>query len=461
MAVVEQATDLGRTLMADIGPFFEKYLNLGVQVVQRKFPDMFQGLSIAWQGGWQMLGETIRSGEYKSFILGYGKWLLVFYGIFAALGFTILSPLFAVLLVLAPGMIVQALMTIPHFAFDFTCHDNPQLFSNVFLNQFRRVNPSQSTTIKEGLKKNPYRLSILGRVEDRALRWFHFLRTSTVYGVIGFIPIIGPMISTVGQWFKSSEELCFTLLEPWFRSMGWTTAERTHFVDAHKWLLIGFGMPFALLNSLPVINVFTIGVAEGATALLVERALQPLVGKEGKVDTTITERKPVDNLKSSRDTPDIVQSVKEQVPAAIESAKEQVPAAIEYAKEQIPAAIESVKQQAPAFIESVREGVEQVAQDVQPTKEVKEQDDSTRPRGGSVLETMQTSKPMQKDDVFTGGKGQVAETSKLNETDNTMGTQRQSMAGPTMMEKDLSEDLRKAAGIPRLAPRSDIVHTLS
>jgi hypothetical protein len=139
------------------------------------------------------------AGEYKNFILGYGKWLLIFYGIFAALGFTVLAPLFAVLLVLAPGMIMQALMAIPHFAFDFACHDKPQLFSDVFLNQFRRVNPTQSVAIKEGLKKHPYRMSILGRLEDRALRWFYFMRTSTVYGVIGFIPIIGPIISTVGQ----------------------------------------------------------------------------------------------------------------------------------------------------------------------------------------------------------------------------------------------------------------------
>jgi hypothetical protein len=62
MAVVENVENAARTFLADVGPYFEKYGNLAVQVAQRKFPDIFQGLALAWQGGWQMLGETIRSG---------------------------------------------------------------------------------------------------------------------------------------------------------------------------------------------------------------------------------------------------------------------------------------------------------------------------------------------------------------------------------------------------------------
>ena len=79
------------------------------------------------------------------------------------------------------------------------------------------------------------------------------------------------------QWIKNSEELSFTLLEPWFKSMGWTAQHRSNYVKEHKWLLVGFCLPFSLLNSIPIINVAALGAAQSSAAILVAEALAPNV----------------------------------------------------------------------------------------------------------------------------------------------------------------------------------------
>jgi hypothetical protein len=72
-----------------------------------------------------------------------------------------------------------------------------------------------------------------------------------------------------------SEELGWSLLAPWAQAKGWTGDQRTAFLNEHKWTIIGFAAPFALLNGIPFVGGFAGSVAEGAVAHLVYTVLAP------------------------------------------------------------------------------------------------------------------------------------------------------------------------------------------
>jgi hypothetical protein len=72
-----------------------------------------------------------------------------------------------------------------------------------------------------------------------------------------------------------SEELGWSLLAPWAQAKGWSADQRTAFLNEHKWTVIGFAAPFALLNGIPFVGGFAGSVAEAAAAHLVYYVLAP------------------------------------------------------------------------------------------------------------------------------------------------------------------------------------------
>lgn len=300
----------------------------------------------------------------------YGGWSIAFYAGFAILALTIFAPIFAVLIFLAPGLIGQMLLAVPHLAFDVASHQMPKLFNNLFVSEMQSLDSNFTSQITLGLRHNPVHTSLLGRMEQRAHRWWHFARTSALLSAVGFVPLLGPIVATLGQWMITSEELSFTLLEPWFTSMGWTMSRRTQFVNKHRDVLIGFSLPFVFLNAIPVFNVFALCAAEAATAHLVYERLLPELGKRRSLSNI-----PLDD--------ELSQAVYGQhVPASAP----------------------------PAEIES-----------------------------GSTVKG-----------------GEPNATAHFGE-DMKAGTQRQAALGPRKMEADMSDDLRRVAGIPtseRLTPRA-------
>ena len=123
----------------------------------------------------------------------------IVYAIFGVACITILSPLFALALIFAPGMILQAFMLLSHFTFEYVSHQYPGLFNKLFLSNLKTTHPRDYERVAEGLARNPDHSSLLGWVEQSAFRWWHFAKTSTLLSVVGFVPLLGPIVSTLGQ----------------------------------------------------------------------------------------------------------------------------------------------------------------------------------------------------------------------------------------------------------------------
>jgi hypothetical protein len=67
----------------------------------------------------------LAAGPFRRFLASYTGWTALFYAIAAGLGFTILAPVMAILLFLAPGVLAQLALSVPHWSFEAAQDMNP------------------------------------------------------------------------------------------------------------------------------------------------------------------------------------------------------------------------------------------------------------------------------------------------------------------------------------------------
>jgi len=58
-------------------------------------------------------------------LASYTGWTALFYAIVIGLGITVLAPIFGILLFLAPGVLAQLALSVPHWAFEMAQDMNP------------------------------------------------------------------------------------------------------------------------------------------------------------------------------------------------------------------------------------------------------------------------------------------------------------------------------------------------
>lgn len=269
--------------------FGGSFVTAAAEGVRANGPTVAEGLRLSMSAARSLISETTAASFTDttawSILREYGIVSLVLYAVAGALGFTVLAPVTAILAFLSPGLIWSAILALPYIAWEMLTLRRPEALNELFGAALQKLSPRSAGAFSAGLRRNPLHEGLLGRARLHAFRYFNYARHSLTLGAIGFIPLIGPLVTGFGQWARTSEEIAFTSLQPFFQSHGWSLRKSSRFVDQHKWLLVGFFLPYTLLNAIPVVNAVAMVFAQRAAAFLVEHKLQPLV-EAGQAEAT-------------------------------------------------------------------------------------------------------------------------------------------------------------------------------
>jgi CysZ protein len=144
----------------------------------------------------------------------------------------------------------------------------PFFNQGVFMAGLRAVDPKRAA----GLEDKP------GMALTRAIglaiwRFLKFVAMGLVLLLIGLVPVIGTVIATVGGLILASLAVAWELLDPYFETLDIRHAEQRQLIRRHRKVLLGFGMPIALLFGIPIVGPLLFGLAQVAAAVLVAREL--------------------------------------------------------------------------------------------------------------------------------------------------------------------------------------------
>lgn len=146
---------------------------------------------------------------------------------------------------------------------------------SVFMAGLRAADPKRAAGL-EGKPGMP-----VGRAVGLALwRFVKFVGLGLVLFVIGLVPVVGTVIASVGGLALASYAVAWELLDPYFETLDIPHAEQSRLIKRHRQVLLGFGMPIALLFGIPIVGPLLFGLAQVAGAVLVAREL-PVDPREG------------------------------------------------------------------------------------------------------------------------------------------------------------------------------------
>jgi CysZ protein len=153
----------------------------------------------------------------------------------------------------------------------------PFFNQGVFMAGMRVADPERARALegKDGMS--------LSRAIGLAIfRFLKFLGLSALLFVIGWIPVIGTLIATVGGLLLAARTVSWELLDPYFEMLDIRHAEQKQLIGRHRKALLGFGLPIALLFAIPLVGPLLFGLAQVAGAVFVAREL-PVDPREGFV----------------------------------------------------------------------------------------------------------------------------------------------------------------------------------
>ena len=104
-------------------------------------------------------------------------------------------------------------------------------------------------------------------------RFVKFLGLSVLLFVIGLIPVVGTLIASVGGLLLAARTVAWELLDPYFETLDIRHAEQRALIRRHQKVLLGFGLPIALLFAIPIVGPLMFGLAQVAGAVFVAREL--------------------------------------------------------------------------------------------------------------------------------------------------------------------------------------------
>jgi CysZ protein len=151
----------------------------------------------------------------------------------------------------------------------------PFFNQEVFMAGMRVADPERARLLegKQGMS--------MSRAIGLALfRFVKFLGLSALLFVIGFVPVIGTVIASVGGLLLAARTVSWELLDPYFEMLDIRHAEQRTVIKQHQRSLLGFGLPIALLFGIPLVGPLLFGLAQVAGAVFVAREL-PVDPREG------------------------------------------------------------------------------------------------------------------------------------------------------------------------------------
>lgn len=228
---------------------------------------MWEGFQEAIMGGYAAMTNPKTRADYVAFLKSMGKILAFMYIAFGVLC-VLYWPILLFFVSWAPGLIGQILTVIPLWAFMVTRKRTPMAANKLFLNELERLSAPRAReleqqmnlneTFNQGWKDDLY--------HDLRTSW-HFTRASLLCLACSIIPIVGSMISWIGQTWLVADRMGWNLLSVYtISAKKMSYRQQKHWMRARKWRILGFTLPYMLLASIPIVGPLFLGLAQAATA---------------------------------------------------------------------------------------------------------------------------------------------------------------------------------------------------
>jgi CysZ protein len=151
----------------------------------------------------------------------------------------------------------------------------PFFNQSVFMAGMRAADPERAR-----LLEGKAGMSLSRAIGLAIVRFVKFLGLSVVLFVIGLVPVVGTLIAGVGGLLLAARTVSWELLDPYFEMLDIRHAEQRELIGRHQKVLLGFGLPIALLFAIPLVGPLLFGLAQVAGAVFVAREL-PIDPREG------------------------------------------------------------------------------------------------------------------------------------------------------------------------------------
>jgi hypothetical protein len=228
---------------------------------------MWEGFQEAIIGGYAAITNPKTREDYFTFLKSMGKILAVMYITFGALCVLYL-PILMFLVTWAPGLIGQILTVIPLWAFMVTRKRHPMAGNKLFLNELERLSAPRARELEQQMNLNEtfnhnWKDDLY---HDLRTSW-HFTRASLMWLACSIIPVVGSIISWIGQTWLVADRMGWNLLSVYtISAKKMSYRQQKHWMRARKWRILGFTLPYMLLASIPIVGPLFLGLAQAATA---------------------------------------------------------------------------------------------------------------------------------------------------------------------------------------------------
>jgi len=228
---------------------------------------MWEGLQEAVIGGYAALNNPKIREDYFTFLKSMG---IILGAMYAAFGLLLLlyMPIAAFVMAWAPGLIGQILTVMPLWAYVITRKRTPMATNRLFLDELERLSPQrareleQAMNTSEAVNKNWHE----ELYHDLRTSW-HFTRASLMWLAFSIIPVVGSIITWIGQTWLVADRMGWNLLSVYtISAKKMSYRQQKHWMRARKWRIVGFTLPYMLLASIPVLGPLFLGLAQAATA---------------------------------------------------------------------------------------------------------------------------------------------------------------------------------------------------
>jgi len=228
---------------------------------------MWEGFQEAIKGGFASMKNPKAREDYFQFLGSMGKTLLVMYSILGIL-MLIYMPILVFICSWAPGLIGQILTVVPLWAYMITRKRTPMIANKLFLKELERLSPPRAREIEQQMNLNEtFNLNWKDDLYHDLRTSWHFTRASLMWFSFSIIPVVGSVISWIGQTWLVADRMGWNLLSVYtISAKKMSYRQQKHWMRARKWRILGFTLPYMLLASIPILGPIFLGLAQAATA---------------------------------------------------------------------------------------------------------------------------------------------------------------------------------------------------
>jgi len=229
-----------------------------------RFGKAFQGATIAIEGGLKSLRNPELKSNYASFI---SEVFIIALGLYALVGVIsfFLAPVFA-FFGFAP--VFQLVTMVPLWAMSLARKRSPLSSNRLFLSELKTLDAQLGQDL-EAMSKQGEPKGWVSGLTQHLLKSFHFAKFSLLFTLMGVIPIVGPVLSSAAQVIFNASKLGWNLMTVYTVSCKkMTYKQHKRWIRARRWTLLGFGLVYSSLVSIPFVGPLALGFAQASSAHL-------------------------------------------------------------------------------------------------------------------------------------------------------------------------------------------------